>query len=289
MANKIVLIVDDREREVTKFLPDVFGEQFKVQRITTGDFALMCNDAILAVFERKTLADYAASIKDGRHNNKENLIEFKQQLGCDAYYIVEHHCIPSLSTKIEGIPYKNISNSIIHLMVRDGIFVTMTKSAQNTAERLFAFLEAYEKFRVPQQATGGLEKLKAVRKTSIEDMVIKMWSTLAGISDMTARAIMTFLTIREILLDNATEKIDAVKYEDGRSITIKAKKSLRNMSLEDKYKMISAINGISRNTAQLVFTSLEQNGNLEEIQVGRAKLGAKRAKTICDCLDFCHA
>ena len=79
---KLRLFIDDRERAVFNHLEaelkDIF---YEVKRLEIGDYALVdieC-DKVLAVFERKTLEDYAASLKDGRHQNKISLLTCDQR------------------------------------------------------------------------------------------------------------------------------------------------------------------------------------------------------------------
>ena len=79
------LIVDDREQTVSPFLAGK-NVPFLIKRITTGDFCIVrqnpnnpAEDRILAVFERKSMNDFAASIKDGRYENYHNMIELQKE------------------------------------------------------------------------------------------------------------------------------------------------------------------------------------------------------------------
>jgi ERCC4-type nuclease len=65
------LIIDNRERDILNILSD-----FKTANLDHGDIMITHNSQVFAIFERKTLSDLAASIKDGRyHNQKKSLLE----------------------------------------------------------------------------------------------------------------------------------------------------------------------------------------------------------------------
>jgi ERCC4-type nuclease len=147
-----ILVIDDREIKVEKSIESLKNNgKYTIstlkKRITTGDFAIVRNKKILAVFERKTLNDYSASIKDGRHQNKQKMIDMRSQTNCDVYYIVESpFAFPSKKRKFQKMPYKNIYSSIINLMVRDNIMVIKSQSVEDTAEILCDFVMSYRKF-----------------------------------------------------------------------------------------------------------------------------------------------
>ena len=63
------LIIDDREKQLISTLT-LKAVDFKKQRLQLGDIAVLNNDDNeISIYERKTLADFAASMKDGRYLN----------------------------------------------------------------------------------------------------------------------------------------------------------------------------------------------------------------------------
>ena len=148
----IYLIVDTRERFLHKLIQDTFsanGIHFETMQINTGDY-LICEQVgsgmeILACIERKTLKDYAASFKDGRYNNTNKMIDLREKTNCQLYYFVEGQVFLAPTTRIAGIPYKNIVNSTIHMMIRDNIHTVRTKDEQGTVDTLVEFIRSYEK------------------------------------------------------------------------------------------------------------------------------------------------
>jgi ERCC4-type nuclease len=77
-------------------------------QITVGDYIVVSGDKIVAVIERKTLDDYGASLKDGRANNKQKMINLRKKTGCRIIYIIEGDAFPSPNDCYSNIPYKNI-------------------------------------------------------------------------------------------------------------------------------------------------------------------------------------
>ena len=148
----IYLIVDTRERFLHKLIQDTFIENnihFEVKQINTGDY-LICEQVgnsieILACIERKTLKDYAASFKDGRYSNTNKMLDLRETTNCQLYYFVEGQVFLAPTTRIAGIPYKNIVNSTIHQMIRDNIHTVRTKDEQGTVDTLVEFIRSYEK------------------------------------------------------------------------------------------------------------------------------------------------
>ena len=149
------VVIDDREKFVRPFAQVKFAgekDKLKCERLTVGDMAIAEEkDKILAIFERKTLKDYSAGIKDGRYENVSELIKLRNDTGCLVVFIIEHKVsYPSLVKKHGGIPFKNILASIDLLTFRSGIHVIWTKNPEHTAERLHDFYMRYVKIETDQ-------------------------------------------------------------------------------------------------------------------------------------------
>lgn len=140
------LIVDDRERAVEPFMCNI---PHIIQRITTGDFSITVqNTVIAAIFERKTLIDYAKSLQDGRHAGQKQKVEELRHLyqGCQIYYIIENNpAFPPDDKKFGNILYKDIEASFMHLEVRLGVQIIKTKDPSHTASILGKMLISFQK------------------------------------------------------------------------------------------------------------------------------------------------
>lgn len=188
------LCIDDRERAIS-LQRDCFILPTEIKRITIGDFALLrCgedgeDEEILAVFERKTLKDYASSIKDGRHENREKMLELRRETNCKVYYLVEGPLNPSPATAYGKISYSTLQSSMDHLTWRDDIHVLRTPNISGTIERLNSFCRSIERLlekegHVARKSAEGLSK-KHVKTP--EEVVIQMWRCLPGVGFVTAK------------------------------------------------------------------------------------------------------
>ena len=302
----IYLIVDTRERFLHKLIQDTFsanGVHFETMQINTGDY-LICEQVgsgmeILACIERKTLKDYAASFKDGRYNNTNKMIDLREKTNCQLYYFVEGQVFLAPTTRIAGIPYKNIVNSTIHMMIRDNIHTVRTKDEQGTVDTLVDFIRSYEKIDI--RATSKSEHTDTVVDTvedTVEDtdigsnevvlpsqpqvdtqhqsvefitqkidksditIITEMWESLAGISVSTARNIAETCSFEEFF--NTDIDIKSIKTQGGKSIIksgITSLNSLKKYDIKKSINILSAIPGISKTVA----TQLIDKYNLSEL------------------------
>ena len=122
----IDLIVDYREICCKNILSDISIEW---KNLIHGDFLITHNNEILAIFERKNIADLLSSIKDGRYRNQK--VEMLKHIErSHIYYIIE-------GDLDFGFPQdKIVLNSIINMMIRDDLKVFVTKDVQDTCDLL---------------------------------------------------------------------------------------------------------------------------------------------------------
>lgn len=140
------LIIDDRERAVIEYLEDLshdFHIDYKVERLLVGDYALVYKGHIMHIIERKTLSDLAASLRDGRKDNINKLINVRESTGCQLSYLIEGKQFPNPNELFHRIPYKNLRAHLDHIAYRDGIHMLYTKDQQHTAYRLFEFAKNF--------------------------------------------------------------------------------------------------------------------------------------------------
>lgn len=139
------LITDTRERNVYRHKFEFDQINHSICQITTGDYVVMSpTNAILAVIERKSLQDFAASLKDGRHSNKDKLVALRNRTNCRIIFIIEGPLDPGPNDYFGNIAYRNIESAIFHLMVRDGVTVLKTKDDLDTAKTLMRFMASMD-------------------------------------------------------------------------------------------------------------------------------------------------
>jgi ERCC4-type nuclease len=141
------LHIDDRERAVSPF---IVTQSRVVERLTVGDYAISWHgpnntQRLVAVFERKTYEDYAASMKDGRDANVTNLLDARAKTGCHIYYIIEGDtAYPDDDRQFARIRYGHIRTSIRNLESRYGIMIIKTRNELMTATELTEKIRSYD-------------------------------------------------------------------------------------------------------------------------------------------------
>ena len=133
------VLIDDRERSVIQFV-NKFSEKYhidyKVKRMTIGDYAIVHGNQIIAIIERKTYTDLSASFRDGRSNNKNKLLKLRSETSCIIIYLIEGPAFPNNNDLFGNIPYKHLLSHLDHLMLRDNIQIQTTFSPEHSAERI---------------------------------------------------------------------------------------------------------------------------------------------------------
>lgn len=280
------LIADTRERNVLRHQRELEEINFEVKQITTADYVVTYRGKIVAAIERKSLEDYAASIKDGRADNKKKLIELRGKTGCALIYIIEGDPFPHPGSCYGNIPYRYIESSIFHLMVRDNITTIRTKDTLGTAEMLVRFVKSMDTLaekkgfpcadsagsltpdsmlaKIPVEPTEFTEPTNgAVENFDIDaeltrrhirsdhDVVRELWSCFPGISVETADEYSARWTIADIVCEVVPRgEIQAFKMASGRSISKKVVNSLTGIPNHIEVRLLSCIDGISTATAK---------------------------------------
>lgn len=142
----IEIIADDREKYVIPFLKeqsDKLNISYKVERINIGDFAISYNNRIVAIIERKTWVDLAQSMRDGRKQNIQKLLDLRKQTGCLIVYLIEGIACPPEKSFFSNIPYRYLRSHLDHLIFRDGVSVMHSSSHEYSAFRLLELARNY--------------------------------------------------------------------------------------------------------------------------------------------------
>lgn len=233
------LIIDDRERVIAPYLATEFKNcPHIVKRLEIGDYAIVnsLTSVILAVFERKTLNDFAASIKDGRHNNKDKMIALRKSTGCKVFYIIEGNPFTRPTQSVARIPYYVIESAIFHLMMRDNIFVLYTKDPQHTIGVLMRFMKSAENLEKkmadvdgvcePHCEINAIDSLTQKPQVNKLNILRKMWAQFAGISSITADVFIARYSVRQALEGIPAEELANLRMGNGAKLGKKAIVSL---------------------------------------------------------------
>jgi hypothetical protein len=273
-VGRTYLIADARERAVIPFIEAEFPHAFVVKQVTTADY-LVCEvldgDAVvLAAIERKTHEDFAASFKDGRHENVAKMTALRAQTGCALFYFVEGPAFPPTTTRFGGIPFGNILAAMTRMMVCDGIFVVQTEGAAHTAKRLADFVGAFGAagapgpgaFHAPMELAVP-EILTARAEGTLAAAAACVWARLPGISVVTGELVTRAFSVAELAARTVTDDaVRALTTATGRPINKDAVASL--LGVRDGVAALAAllVSGIQGITPAMAATLLDATGGL---------------------------
>jgi len=267
------LVVDDRERTVIPFLDGLSAEyniDYKVQRLTVGDYAIMYKGYIMIIIERKTWEDLASSFRDGRSENINKLKELRTAVNCQIAYIIEGDPFPKSNKLYSRMPAKNLRAHLDHIAFRDNIQIIHTKNQEYTANRLFELARNYSTIK-PSPFIRIEELIKEQSKEETSDnnnsdnTDTKTNTTMLGNSEQLTKKQTACINIQEQLLQclpgigsivstllaeqgvslyslyhgiHTSDDLARIKFPTGSSIgLVRAKKIIDNIKL---------INGVSQ-------------------------------------------
>lgn len=132
-----MLLVDHRERHVIAEL-DSMGVAYTIKTLDIGDFQISADleSVPLAIWERKTYSDLAASLNDKRYREQKHRLTTSsaQHKG----YIIEGKCPTG---KFRGLHAGTVDSIRLGLMCRDGFKIIASNDARHTAQILSKMLK----------------------------------------------------------------------------------------------------------------------------------------------------
>jgi ERCC4-type nuclease len=297
-VSDVYLIADARERNVIPFLEDALQEYAHVvAQVNTGDY-LICRKGtpptILAVIERKTLADFAASFKDGRYENLDKMIAMRARTGCMLFFFVEGPAFPAPTRRFARIPYSSILAAMTKLPIRDGVFVVQTEDESHTAKRLTDHLRMFDDVKVPYQpclaaplapaenpaveadgdATGGddalvvPDALRGLIEESDATAAMKMWARLTGVSVVLGKLLTREFSVADLVGGRVPEaRVRALKTATGRGISKDAVESLLAVRADLNGASVKLVSGLRNVTPAVATAILKATGGLARLCV----------------------
>jgi ERCC4-type nuclease len=198
------LIIDVREHA----LHNALSQPHEMRQLHVGDIHIGNSDKPALVLERKTFADFEASIMDQRYREQRGrLLAFGSETGARIGYILEgNNSSQGLQTIgdslfVKAVPQKSrishaaIMKMVSRLMYRHGIPVFRTLSVVDTAELVQNLHqqwtddnEVFNSDTTAQRATDGIQ---VVKKNNAEDpkiFGISMLCLVTGVSPRIAEA-----------------------------------------------------------------------------------------------------
>lgn len=259
-------IVCDKGRESPiQFLEELSPYKLRIEQITNGDYAIIKNDAIKVIIERKTWTDLADTIKSPvRKNNHERLLELREKTGCIVLYIIEGAAFYHEDKIINKVPHKNLLAYLDHIAFRDNCRVIQTLDIRDTAMRIISLVRNISTITDTANITtvsvvgdgeSNVELLKERKDTS--DIVIKqnVYMQMRGVTVNTIRAVEHY-TIKELFTKVTNVELSKLKYASGRELGIKKANEILNNRTNTLVhaKMLSAIPKLTKDTAKIILS-----------------------------------
>lgn len=153
VIGKVTIVVDSREHKLVKIFSDM--EKLlakdniivKYAEINSADFAIMIDNKLHMLIERKTISDYAESIKDKRIEKRNIMYEQRKLTKCDLSFIIEgdisNFLTSEANAKTCGIMNSALRTSIFNLQVRDKMFLYYSPSLLDSALIIYNLAKAY--------------------------------------------------------------------------------------------------------------------------------------------------
>ena len=177
------LNIDYREKALLQRIP------VEPKNLTLGDVSIEKDGKELLIIERKTIADLASSICDGRYKEQSFRLTESPVLNHNILYLIEG----SLND-VCSLPKKTLLSSLISLWYHKGFTIFRTESIDDTAEFIKILYEKLEKDdlkpHIESDYTSTVKKQKRDKITP-ENIDIIMLSQIPSISTTTATALIT--------------------------------------------------------------------------------------------------
>lgn len=204
-TNEKTLIIDNRENALCAEL----SSPYDIKQLHVGDIHIGNAGKPALVLERKTFADFEASIMDKRYREQRGrLLAFGAETGARIGYILEGSSSAGKQTIgetlfVRAAPKPRISHAAImkmvsRLMYRHGIPVFRTLNVADTADLVQNLHQQWsddnEVFNSENLAQRGTEGIQVVKKNNSEDPVIfgsSMLCLVTGVSPRIAEAWLT--------------------------------------------------------------------------------------------------
>ena len=255
-STSIHIIADDRERHVIQHLcaTETSVVDIEVARLLVGDYAIVRRNntvleteataaEILAVIERKTLCDLAASIRDGRlHGQCAKLRGLRKRFAetppPPLIFLIEGNPFSAPERKYGGLPFKALLAKLDTLACYDGFGILWAKDEVETAVRLVSLAQTLGRHHHARETDEKDEKDESVQeKVEVEEEVdivkqmlqslppvddsehrcrIAMLCCLRGVSQTTAKSLLRTHAVADILLGRVSvEAIAETAYHEG--------------------------------------------------------------------------
>ena len=203
------------------------------EQLLHGDIQILIDGEISFVFERKTIDDLIASIKDGRYKNqKANLIE-SGFTTTQIYYIIEGNV--KWSTNPKHSIDKTLFGAVINTCIRDKIGIFTTKNLEETFNLINLIFQRVQsepkKYISSHEITKQIVTLSSNQKCTKEKCFLFQLCQIPEISEKTAEAIALKYKSMKDMITSLSSKSDQERLSEFCEIkTVDSKGKARKIS-----------------------------------------------------------
>ena len=201
---KVSLKLDNREGK----LKELFEEEkisIVYENLAHGDIQILADDVIIFLFERKTISDLIASIKDGRYKNQKYMLDQSGFTNDQIFYIIEG----SVKWESTSSVNKSVNGAIINTLIRDKIGIFHTKDIATTfslIKNIFDRVSRDPEKYLSRSTERQIVTLSINYKTTPDKCFINMLCQIPTISEKTATAIKNKFGAMKDLISEMTDK-----------------------------------------------------------------------------------
>ena len=240
-SQNLQLHVDNREHQVIAELQDL-GTQHLVEVLDIGDFHIKRGDLPIAILERKSYADLAASLKDGRYEEQKQRLRAAQ---CQYKGYILEGAYPS--GKHRNVPEGTFDSILVGITFRDGLIVLYSSSTAHTARLLTKLVKKLAEYASGPNRTAVEAYEEARVKSSVSTTkgdnytpdvcYLSQLAQIPGVSHITAKGLAERYPTMAILCDELRREGGPSKLANlvisGRKLGATAEKIVRFMGVGD--------------------------------------------------------
>lgn len=207
---KPVITIDVREHDLIE-LAKTANISIQTAQLPIGDILIQHAEQTL-VFERKTIADLAASIKDGRYSEQRQRLKSTYPFHRVTFLIEGNATTLRTNPTTCRIPSKTIVSALVSAQYRDGFHVYHTSNPSDTLWYLQQIAERMgDKTNLETECKeeyGASLRVKTAKRDNVtpELCYLLQLSQLPGISMTTAKEIAKMYPTMRSLLSGITDK-----------------------------------------------------------------------------------
>lgn len=191
------LLVDNREPKDMITILQSRVNNVELSNLDIGDFIIKTDtDEIVMIFERKSLSDLVASIKDGRYTEQSFRLSESSINNHNIYYIIEGNIMNFCNKKPEPIQ-KMIFSSMLSLSYKKGFSLLHTSGPIETCEFIIRFITKLESEKQelitdkpPDTSYSNIIKTSKKANVTKDNIDEIMLSQIPGLSIVVAQELM---------------------------------------------------------------------------------------------------